>query len=248
MTKPCFLIPIYNHGETLVSVVSELAVYGINCLIVDDGSDQKTKAVINHICQQYSWVKSISLALNSGKGAAIMNGFQYLYHHHYTHAIQVDADHQHDLNDLSKFLTLFQYHPNSLISGKSIYDKSVPKARLHGRKITNFWVAIETWSTRLVESMCGFRIYPLNPLQSVLPKVSGRRMEFDIEIMVKAYWQAIDVKYIPTQINYPKSGQSHFRLWKDNVRISWLHTRLFFAMFYYMPRLHLKKLINRHDK
>ena len=238
--KYAFLIPIYNHGDTLSSVVSALKPYDMNCLIVDDGSDKDTKYFIRELVEQFDWVNSITLPQNTGKGAAILAGFQWLSQNGYTHALQIDADNQHDLKDIPKFLKASNHMPCSLISGAPIYDQSIPKSRLHGRKITNFWVAIETWSKTLTESMCGFRVYPIQPLKPVLTTIRGMRMDFDIEILVKAYWQGIKISYIATKVIYPIDGRSHFRLCRDNLRISWLHTRLFFGMFYHMPLFYLK--------
>ncbi|WP_440617863.1 glycosyltransferase family 2 protein [Cysteiniphilum sp. 6C5] len=246
--KPAFLIPVYNHGDTLEQVVLALQPYGLTCLIVDDGSDNETKSFIDDIIAKFDWVKSISLPQNSGKGAAILAGFAWLLACGYTHALQVDADNQHNLEDIPKFLQMAYDMPYSLISGAPIYDQSIPKSRLHGRKITNFWVAIETWSKRLTESMCGFRVYPLQALQPILLKIRGMRMDFDIEILIKAYWQGVDVNYIPTKVIYPIGGRSHFRLWRDNLRISWLHTRLFFGMFYHMPRHYFKSRKRKNRK
>ncbi|WP_100550708.1 glycosyltransferase family 2 protein [Caedibacter taeniospiralis] len=242
MLKPAFLIPVYNHGDTLLDVISQIALYELPCLVVDDGSDTQTKALIHNVVMQFDWVTCITLPYNGGKGAAILAGFAQLLQQGYSHAIQLDADNQHQVADVAKFIDLLNAHPQSLISGMPVYDDSAPKSRLYGRKITNFWVSIETWSTQLVESMCGFRVYPLLCLVKILPKISGRRMDFDIEIIVKAYWHSIDICYIKTQVTYPAKGKSHFRLWRDNVRISWLHTRLFLSMFYYMPRLRLMRL------
>ena len=247
MIKPVFLVPIYNHGDTLLEVITQLSPYQINCLIVDDGSDKQTRQVIQQVQKQFTWVSTIALACNRGKGAAIINGFHWLLNQGYSHAIQIDADNQHNLQDIPKFLALLQKEPNKLISGASIYDQSIPKSRLHGRKITNFWVSIETWSNQITESMCGFRVYPLALLKTVIPKISGMRMDFDIEIIVKAYWHNIGILYIKTSVTYPIDGCSHFRLWRDNLSISWLHTRLFFSMFYYMPRLHLKRICSFYD-
>ncbi|WP_440683755.1 glycosyltransferase family 2 protein [Cysteiniphilum halobium] len=244
--KLAVLIPVYNHGDTLEQIVSALQPYDLTCLIVDDGSDDKTKSSIDAIVTKFDGAQNISLPQNSGKGAAILAGFSWLSKNNYTHALQVDADNQHDLEDIPKFLQMAYDIPDSLISGAPIYDQSIPKSRLYGRKITNFWVVIETWNKKLTESMCGFRVYPLKALTPVLPKIRGMRMDFDIEILIKAYWQGINVNYVPTKVVYPVDGCSHFRLWRDNLHISWLHTRLFFGMFYHMPRRYFKCKTKNH--
>ena len=70
----------------------------------------------------------------------------------------------------------------------------------------------------------------------------GARMDFDIEILVRLYWQGARVTFIPTQVIYPEDGVSHFRALHDNIGISWLHTRLFFGMLVRIPKLLWRKV------
>ena len=41
--RPCVLIPCYNHGAMIASVLSRLAPFGLPCLVVDDGSEAITR-------------------------------------------------------------------------------------------------------------------------------------------------------------------------------------------------------------
>jgi len=126
-------------------------------------------------------------------------------------------------------------HPDSLISGQPVYDDSVPKSRLYGRYVTHFWVWVETLSFSIRDSMCGFRVYPLKPCLALMAKHRlGLRMDFDTEIMVRLYWQGTRSRFLPTRVTYPADGVSHFDAVKDNIKISWMHTRLFFGM---LPRI-----------
>ena len=45
----CIVIPFYNHGGAITQVVTELAVLGLPCRIVDDGSDAVHRAVLEDI-------------------------------------------------------------------------------------------------------------------------------------------------------------------------------------------------------
>ena len=62
-------------------------------------------------------------------------------------------------------------------------------------------------------------------------------MAFDVEILVRLYWQGVDMVSIPTHVGYPQDGVSHFRGLEDNLRISMTHARLFFGMLVRMPAL-----------
>jgi signal transduction histidine kinase len=62
-------------------------------------------------------------------------------------------------------------------------------------------------------------------------------MDFDTEVMVRLYWQGVQSRFLPTRVTYPVDGVSHFDALRDNLRISWMHTRLFFGMLPRIPRL-----------
>lgn len=171
--------------------------------------------------------------VNQGKGAAVFTALKEARRLGCSHTLQVDADGQHDLKDIPGLLKLSAQHPECIISGQSIYGDDIPKGRLYGRKITDFWVSIETWSNELKESMCGFRVYPVASVLKIFETQNiGLRMDFDIEILVRFYWQQgrHSVYYLPTKVIYPENGTSNFRMVVDNLRISKMHTRLFFSM------------------
>ncbi|MBD1568188.1 glycosyltransferase [Aliivibrio sp. S10_S31] len=240
--RPCFLIPCYNHGKTIPAVVESLMSYGYPMIIVDDGSENETKRILEEVTQQHESITLITLVENQGKGGAVIAGIEKAYQQSYSHAIQIDADGQHDLEALPKLIAESQEHPTALISGQPIYDESVPKSRLYGRYATHIWVWIETLSFAIKDSMCGFRSYPIGPTINVLERaVIGRRMDFDTEIMVRMYWNETDIRFINTRVIYPEDGISHFDALWDNVKISWMHTKLFFGMLPRIPSLLKRK-------
>ena len=245
--QACFLIPCYNHGSTVAEVVSSLSVFELPILLVDDGSNQQTKQALSNVAQQ-THVHLITLEQNQGKGGAVMAGIRQAQQLGFSHVIQIDADGQHDLQALPKLLAASKQHPNHLISGQPIYDDSVPKARLYGRYATHIWVWIETLSFTIKDSMCGFRAYPVNLTAEVLNNHKvGTRMDFDIEILVRMYWHGVDIDFVETRVIYPEGGVSHFDALWDNVKISWMHSKLFFGMLPRIPQL-LKRNQSRHNK
>ena len=124
-----------------------------------------------------------------------------------------------------------------------MYDASVPKGRLYGRYITHVWVWINTLSFEIRDSMCGFRVDPLKVTVAVLDGANiGRRMDFDIEVLVRLVWRGLRLVNLPTRVTYPLDGISHFKALRDNVLISRMHARLFFGMLVRSPLLLLRKV------
>lgn len=245
---PCLIIPCYNHGPMMGGVLDKLSSFGLPCIVVDDGSEAQTADELQRLAQITPWMNLTRLSPNQGKGAAVMAALRLAAEKGFTHAMQVDADGQHQLSDVPLMLEEAQKHPDCLISGQPVYDESVPKSRLYGRYVTHFWVWVETLSFSLKDSMCGFRVYPLQPCLRLMDKQPlGLRMDFDTEIMVRLYWQGTRSRFLPTRVTYPQDGVSHFDAVKDNIKISWMHTRLFFGMLPRIPFLLRQRQTQQSD-
>jgi glycosyltransferase involved in cell wall biosynthesis len=239
----CFVIPNYNHTQAVAVTIEALQRYAIPIILVDDGSDLKTQTLLEQLAAEYQNLTLFRRPVNGGKGAAVKTGLSLAYEMGMSHAVQIDADGQHDLADINILLSESECHPNAMISGKPVYDDSISKGRYYGRYITHVWVYIETLSLSIKDSMCGFRVYPLSACMTLMGKSSlGNRMDFDIEIMVRLFWQKVPIRFIPTKVLYPLDGVSHFNVWKDNWLISKMHTRLFFGMLVRLPVLLYSKL------
>lgn len=235
---PCVVIPCYNHGGMMSGVLARLAPFELPVFIVDDGSEPATQQQLEQLARENQRVTLVRLSENQGKGAAVIKGFEAADVAGYTHALQVDADGQHQIEDIPRLLDDARAHPDCLISGRPRYDASVPKSRLYGRYVTHFWVWVETLSLSIKDSMCGFRVYPLAATMALTTqRAIGQRMDFDTEIMVRLYWQGTASRFIDTRVTYPENGISHFDALRDNLRISWMHTRLFFGMLPRIPSL-----------
>ena len=250
--KLCFIVPVYKHVSTLEQLLERLKIFNLPVVVIDDGNSKEDHVILEQICSHYPSFTDehydmfslhlLSYPLNQGKGCAVCQGFMWAYNQGFSHALQIDADLQHDINDVPKFVSLAQAYPQALISGKPVYNNSIPKARLYGRKITDFWVAIETLSLSLKDSMCGYRVYPLAHTIACIKELGfKRKMDFDTDLMVKLYRRGMDVLYIDTKVIYPQGGHSNFQAIKDNIAISLMHTSLVLSLPWYIKPLLARK-------
>jgi glycosyltransferase involved in cell wall biosynthesis len=225
--RPCAIIPTRNHYERLADVVAGLRSMDLPILIVDDGSDPAARDVIAAFDDPAEQVAVVRRPVNGGKGAAMMTGFRQAIAEGFTHALQIDADGQHDPAQAADFLAISRARPEAVVSGGAVYDESVPKARKYGRYITHVCVWVETMSRDISDSMCGYRLYPLAGVAPLLSRGNvGARMEFDTEIIVHLHWAGVPVIMRPVNVVYPEGNTSNFRMFRDNVRISLMHMRL----------------------
>ena len=236
--RPCFVVPNYDHGATVRRLVEALSAHGLPIYLVDDGSHAATREALTAVRRDFPLVRLHRRAENGGKGAAVMDGLRLARGDGMSHALQIDADGQHDVADVPRFLERGRARPRALIVGQPVFDASVPKARLYARSITNFWVCVETLSLAVRDTQCGFRLYPLAETCALIDRVAfPRRMDFDIAIVVRLFWEGVPVENLATRVAYPPDGVSHFRLVRDNVRISLAHTALVLGMLARLPVL-----------
>ncbi|MDH5720276.1 MAG: glycosyltransferase family 2 protein [Spirochaetia bacterium] len=244
----CIVIPIFNHKEAIINTIKALKKYKLFCFIIDDGSEIETKNTLKNIEKNEDWVECYHFTTNKGKGAAVKFGLSYAKKKGFTHAVQVDADGQHDLGSIKKMLEISSKNQNAFVLAQPKYDKSVPRSRLYARYITHFWVGIETLSFKVLDTMCGLRVYPLESITKITEKKRlGDRMDFDTEIVVRSVWKNIPVRTLHVKVHYPEDGISHFRVFHDNVLNSKMHTKLFLGMLIRFPLLLFKKIFYKNN-
>jgi glycosyltransferase involved in cell wall biosynthesis len=237
------VIPVYNHQHAIGTVLAQVLALHVHAILVDDGSNDECAKVLDALAQANpQQVVLLRLAQNGGKGAAVLAGCEKALALGYSHALQIDADGQHQVADLPRFLGTAAEHPLAVIVGYPVYDDSVPRVRLYARYLTHVWVWINTLSLEIRDSMCGFRVYPLAPLITLAGQCKiGRRMNFDTDVLVRLHWAGLPMVNLPTRVSYPLDGVSHFRLWLDNALITRMHATLFCGMLLRLPKLLARK-------
>lgn len=240
---PCAVIPVYDHERTIARVLGAARAAGLPCVLVDDGSRASCACELKRLAAQSAETHLVRLPENRGKGAAVTAGFELAAAAGYTHALQVDADGQHALEDIPRLLAEARAHPTALVCGRPLFDRSMPASRRYGRYLTHVLVWLETLSLDIPDSLCGFRVYPLAPVMSLLrAEHVGTRMDFDVEIIVRLYWRRVPMRWVATRVVYPQDGISHFRLLRDNARMVALQLRLLLGLLARLPRLLARKL------
>jgi glycosyltransferase involved in cell wall biosynthesis len=239
----CAVVPVYNHERAVAGTLAGLRAQGLMVIMVDDGSGEACETALRKLAAVSSDVRLVRLNENQGKGGAVMAGLAAAAEAGFTHALQIDADGQHDPADLPKFIAAAAAEPRALICGDPRFDASIPRHRLYLRYLTHVMVWLNTMSFDIPDAMCGLRVYPL---AEVLPVIEaerlGRRMDFDVEILVRLHWRGSAMRWIPARVRYPLDGLSHFRLVRDNWLITLMHTRLFLGMLWRSPVLLLRRV------
>jgi len=227
------IIPVYNHGAQVRGVVEKCLRLGMPVIVVDDGSTDTTPSVLSSL----SGLTVIHHEKNQGKGASLLAGFTAVLPSA-DWAITIDADGQHDPEDILPLIQAVPEGKRPLVIGKrtKIEQEDVPWTSRWGRKFSNFWVwaSCGKWFS---DSQSGFRIYPLP--ETLHLGTRARRYQFEVEVLVRAVWRGIPIVEAPVHALYGPVGQrvSHFRPWLDFWRNTRTFARLVAMRVFIPPRL-----------
>lgn len=231
--KVCVLIPTYNNAGTLRHVITEILNYSSDVIVVNDGSTDSTAKILEELKDS---VHVVEHGRNRGKGHALKTGFRYALELGYDYAITIDSDGQHYAEDLPNFIRAIGEHPGSLIVGeRDLSNVDINGKSSFANKFSNFWFHVQT-GIKLNDTQTGYRAYPLRKLHGLSLLTS--RYEAELEILVFAAWNGIDIISIPIKVYYPPQSErvSHFKPALDFTRISILNTVLCIgAIVYGLP-------------
>lgn len=220
----CAVIPTYNNCGTLEDIVRRTMRYVRDVVVVNDGSTDASAEILSSMTEDGLHV--IQYGRNRGKGYALRRGLLFAAEHGFSYALTIDSDGQHYPEDIPLLLEASGKWPEDLITGQRTLEAgTVPGGRRFANGFSNFWYAVQT-GTRVGDTQCGFRLYPLWRMRGI--RMLTSRYESELELLVFSAWAGIKVRPVPVRVWYPPAEEriSHFRPFYDFLRISVLNTLL----------------------
>ena len=210
------LIPAYCPEDRMIGLIKELDIRGFAVVVIDDGSGEEYDELFT-AARQYASVKRYTP--NRGKGEALKCGMRFIkerYQAPYS-VITADADGQHRVEDIVKVADAAAEHPDSLILGKRLLDKSAPIKSRIGNGITRVLYRLTT-GRRIYETQTGLRAFSDTLLPRFL-KLPGHRYEFEIDMILDA--SNADIIEVDIQtVYFDNNAASHFRPLRDTVSLN----------------------------
>jgi len=245
------LIPSYNPGQVVTSTVSAALAYWNPVWVVVDGSTDGSTSELLRLAETRPALRVIELPENRGKGAAVLFGIDTAAQEGYTHVLTMDSDGQHPAHLIPEFMAASMAEPDAMVLGAPIFGPEAPRLRVNGRKISNWWANVETLWMGIGDSLYGFRVYPVAPLSRITHRQTWmRRFDFDPEAVVRMCWAGVRPINRPAPVRYlspAEGGISHFNYLRDNLLLSWMHTRLVLEFVVRLPLLLARRFFGVDD-
>ena len=228
----CLIIPTYNNCGTVKDVVERALRQCADVIVVNDGCTDDTARIL----QDISGIKVLTHSKNRGKGIALKTGLKAAQADGFSHAVTIDADGQHFPEDIPLLIKASENNPGDIIIGcRNLTSENMPGGNTFANRFSNFWFRLQT-GQKVADTQSGFRIYPLGALHGM--GLITSRYESELELMVYAAWHGVKIQGVSVRVLYQPEGErvSHFRPFRDFLRITVLNTLLCFgALLYGLP-------------
>ena len=240
------LIPSYNPGAKVFETVRSARAQWSPVWVVVDGSTDASAQGLQAMAAQDQDLHVLVLPRNVGKGAAVLHGLDQAAAQGFTHVLTMDSDGQHPAQLIPDFMAASIAQPAAMVLGVPVFAADAPRLRVNGRKVSNAWANLETLWAGIGDSLFGFRVYPIKPLRRVMQGQRWmRRFDFDPEAAVRMCWQGVKPVNLPATVRYfraDEGGVSHFNYLRDNLLLTWMHSRLFIGFLLRLPLLIARRM------
>jgi glycosyltransferase involved in cell wall biosynthesis len=222
--KILVIIPSFNSADALENIFKALQAYPeLDILVVDDGSSDHTVGV----AERYH-AALIRHSRNLGKGAALKNGFEYAEKHAYDTVITMDADGQHPVSSIPRFLETHAQHPEAVLIGMRRRKSPMPLNRRMSNHISAALISIRTGRS-FYDAQCGFRLIPVSCLKRPLPRRNG--FIFESEMLILLALNRIPLIEIPIPTLYPTDGVTKMRYLDSTFDFIFMYIASFFKSY-----------------
>ncbi len=226
------IIPTYNELENVKKIIPAVLGQnsGIDVLIVDDNSPDKTGDYVEELSKENSRVKLLRREKKLGLGTAYIAGFKYALQHNYDFVFEMDADFSHDPNEIKNFLEAIK-EADLVLGSRYINGVRVlnwPMRRLLLSYFASVYTRIIT-GLPVKDATGGYKCFRIDVLKAIdLDRIKSNGYSFQIEMTFKAYKKGFRIKEIPIVFMDRVKGKSKmskkivreavFMVWKLRLR------------------------------
>lgn len=213
------VIPALNEELRIREVVLDALAHCRQVIVVDDGSDDGTRAAIADLP-----VTVLQHARRMGKGASLRDGFAEALRQGAQAVVTMDGDGQHVGADIPRLVAAANRHPGCLINGARLRRRSQqPLYRRIGNDFGDWGISL-VCGFRIRDTQCGQRLYPA--ALCGLGDLPGEDFVYEAQLLLSAARElGMRVVSVPIESRYKaihtgEFRKSHFRVFRDLWKIT----------------------------
>jgi glycosyltransferase involved in cell wall biosynthesis len=182
-------------------------------IVVDDGSADETSEVARQ-----AGAMVVRHARNAGKGAALQSGLRRALAVGADAAVTLDADGQHPPDEALRLAELLAPVDALVLGVRDLVEAGAPRANQFSNGFSNVFISLFS-GTRLSDTQCGLRRYPVRETLELDVRASG--YGFEAEVILRAARANWEIRQVPVRVLYPPEDErvSHFHVVRDPARI-----------------------------
>lgn len=214
------VIPAYDPGPIICSVVSAVSKQVNFVVVVDDGSGAESKKFIKK-CSSGDNITVVTFHKNMGKGYALIEGMKESLKQNPDYILTIDSDGQHDPLEIPKFkecILLAGRHCDLVIGERKAVEKMPFRSRLGNvitAKILNAF-----FKGPVTDTQSGFRAYSAGFAGDIISHIPPGRYETEMRILLYAIETCRDIRNIEIgTLYFNKNRNSKFRPVSDSLRV-----------------------------
>jgi dolichyl-phosphate beta-glucosyltransferase len=217
------VVPAFNEearlGPTLEAYIGycRRTARRVEMIVVDDGSLDRTSAVVNSFTSSHPEVRLIRLAENQGKGHAVRSG---VVNAQGKRILFADADGATPLSELERLEAALDGGADVAIGSRALQDHSVRiKARLYRRVIGRIFHGLVEFLTvpGVKDTQCGFKLFRGPVAHDLFSRMRIRGFSFDVEVLMMAQRRGYAIAEVP--VNWTHQPGSKVNLVTDSARM-----------------------------
>ncbi len=204
--KTCGLICAHNEEATVNEIVSKTLNNVDKVIFVNDGSTDNTLENIQSKYSENKKVEIISWKENKGKGYALIQGFKKFLETDCDVLVTIDADGQHDPNNIDYLLLPLRPDHTDMVIGTRLSKEIVyPRIRVFFNVLTSIIVLLTTGGF-YPDVASGFRAYTRNCVKKIVPHLKSHDFSIELEILKATQFEGIASASVPIDCKEPKKA------------------------------------------
>ena len=209
--RPWALVPAYQAEATVGAVVRGALPRVERVVVVDDGSSDRTGDAARS-----EGAEVLRRESNGGKGEALRSGLRLVLASDATHVALLDADGQHDPDDLPALLAAARSGEPFVIGSRMADPDAIPAYRYRTNEIGSRILTRMTGHD-IEDAQSGYRVVSADLMRRLA--LSARGYSIETEMLLKAAPHVRRFAHVPVRAIY--GGPSHYRPFRDTWVISW---------------------------